>query len=183
MRKVATSYRFETKLLQPAQPGAGGSWTFVVLPKAASDTLPRRGRTTIAGTLNGQAFEATLEPDGHLSHWLKVDDALRKAAGVNPGDVVVLEISPVQKEPEPAVPDDLRDALAASPDATATWEDTTTIARVDWVHWVTSAKQRKTRERRVRNACAMLASGKRRVCCFDQSGHYDKSFSAPEAAD
>jgi putative endonuclease len=38
------------------------------------------------------------------------------------------------------------------------------------------------RSRRIKNACSMLAAGKRRVCCFDRSGFYDKSLSAPEAA-
>ena len=32
------------------------------------------------------------------------------------------------------------------------------------------------------NACSMLAAGKRRVCCFDRSGFYAKSMSAPKAA-
>jgi hypothetical protein len=35
----------------------------------------------------------------------------------------------------------------------------------------------------VDKACAMLASGKKRVCCFDPSGYYSKSLNAPEAAD
>jgi hypothetical protein len=29
----------------------------------------------------------------------------------------------------------------------------------------------------------MLASGKRRACCFDRSGIYSKAFSAPKAAE
>src|SRR4029453_13085630 len=32
------------------------------------------------------------------------------------------------------------------------------------------------------NACLMLASAKRRPCCFDRSGFYSKSLSAPRAA-
>jgi hypothetical protein len=40
-----------------------------------------------------------------------------------------------------------------------------------------------TRARRIDNACEMLAGGKRRVCCFDRSGFYGKSFGAPKAAD
>ena len=47
---------------------------------------------------------------------------------------------------------------------------------------ITSAKQLETRARRVKNACSMLAVGKQRVCCFDRSGFYDKSLSAPKAA-
>jgi hypothetical protein len=173
---------FKTRLLRPAVPGKDSSWAFLVLPKAASDKLPRRGRTSVEGTINGHAFQATLDPDGQLSHWLRVSKELREAAHADVGDIVTVQISPADPEPEPQVPDDLRGALAASPEARAGWEDTTTIARLDWIHWIESAKQAKTRKSRIESACDMLSSGKKRVCCFDQSGFYSKSFSAPTAA-
>lgn len=176
-------FTFEATLLRPAKPGNDDSWAFLVLPKTASDQLPRRGRTTVTGTLNGYPFQTTLEPDGQLSHWLKVSGELRKAANAVIGDNVTVQMSPLEPEPEPQLPDDLQQALAASPAAKTVWEGTTTIARLDWIHWIESAKQAKTRQRRVDNACEMLASGKRRVCCFDQSGYYSKSLSAPQAAD
>jgi hypothetical protein len=62
------------------------------------------------------------------------------------------------------------------------WSGITPIARRDWIHWITSAKQPETRARRIKNACSMLAGGKRRPCCFDRSGFYDKRLSAPKAA-
>ena len=68
------------------------------------------------------------------------------------------------------------------PKARALWSDITPNARRDWIHWITSAKQEETRARRIKNACSMLAAGKRRVCCFDRSGFYSKSMSAPKAA-
>lgn len=135
------------------------------------------------GTINGHPFQATLDPDGQLSHWLKVSKELQEAAAASPGDTIAVQIFPADTEPEPPLPDDLQDALATSPAAKVTWEDTTTIARLDWIHWIESAKQAKTRKSRVDNACEMLASGKKRVCCFDQSGYYSKSLSAPKAKD
>lgn len=102
------------------------------------------GRTSVAGTINGTPFQATLDPDSQLSHWLKVS----------------LE---------------LQEAPTTSAAAKATWEDTTTIARLDWVHRIESAKQAKARKSRIDNARALLASGKKRVCCFDQSGYYSNS--------
>lgn len=182
MPKPATAI-FKAKLLRPAQPGKDASWSFLILPKSASDQLPRRGRTSVAGTLNGHPFQATLDPDGQLSHWLRVDDALREAAGVKIGEVVSVHIAPLSQEPEPLLPADLREALAASPDAKLAWDDRTTLARVDWIHWIESAKQAKTRRSRVAAACDMLLEGKQRVCCFDASGFYSKSLSAPQAAD
>jgi Bacteriocin-protection, YdeI or OmpD-Associated len=68
--------------------------------------------------------------------------------------------------PKFTVPADLRKALAKTPRAQATWEDITPLARRDWVFWLISAKQAETRTRRIEKALDMLASGKRRVCCF-----------------
>jgi hypothetical protein len=136
--------------------------------------------TTVEGTINGFPFRATLKPDGQKSHWLKVNRKLREAAGADAGDVVTLEMAPEVLEPR--VPADLRKALAAALKARALWADITPIARTDWIHWIISAKQPETRARRIANACTMLAAGKRRVCCFDRSGFYSKSFSSPKAA-
>jgi hypothetical protein len=188
---MTKTIRFNAKLLRPAmeparradQRAKADSWTFLILPKNASAKLPSRGMTAIEGTINGFAFRATLEPDGHKSHWLKVDRRLRKAAGAEAGDIITLDIAPAAEELELSVPADLSKALAAAaPKARKLWSDITTNARRDWIHWITSAKQEETRARRIKNACSMLAAGKRRVCCFDRSGFYSKSLSAPKAA-
>ena len=177
-----TSIRFKAKLLRPAESAKGDSWTFLILPKSASAKLPSRGMTAIEGSINGFPFQAALEPDGQKSHWLKVDRKLSKSAGAEAGDIVTLEIAPAGRETEPEVPTDLRKALATAPKARALWSEITPNARRDWIHWITSAKQAETRARRIKNACSMLAAGKRRVCCFDRSGFYSKSLSAPRPA-
>jgi hypothetical protein len=183
MTNVTSKIRFNAKLLRPAEPAKGSSWAFLILPKNASAKLPTRGLTSVEGTINGHPFRATLEPDGRKSHWLKVDSKTRAAAGAEVGDVVPLEITAVEKEPEPRVPADLRKALAAAPEAHASWSAITPIARRDWIHWIVSAKKLETRARRIDTACEMLAGGKRRVCCFDRSGVYSKGFGAPKAAE
>jgi hypothetical protein len=179
MTKTASKIRFTAKLFRPAAPAKGG-WTFLTLPKDASAKLPSRGMTTVEGTINSFPFRATLEPDGQKSHWLKVNRKLREAAGADAGDTVTLELAP--EALETTVPADLRKALAADAKARALWADITTVARTDWIHWITSARHPETRARRVASACSMLAGGKRRVCCFDRSGFYSKCFSAPESA-
>jgi hypothetical protein len=122
----------------------------------------------------------TLEPDGQLSHWLPIDPTLLKTTDAKIGDTVTVELASVEREPEPELPEDLERALAGSPGARATWNDTSTLARIDWIHWITTAKQAKTRAKRISAACDMLAAGEKRVCCFDPSGFYSKALSAPE---
>lgn len=182
MMKPASNIRFRARLFRPATAAKSGSWTFLTLPKDASAKLPSRGMATVEGTINGFPFRATLQPDGQKSHWLKVDRKMSQGADSVAGDVVTLEIAPVGEEPEPKVPAALRKALAAAPKARAVWSDITSVARRDWIHWITSAKQPETRARRIKNACSMLAAGKRRPCCFDRSGFYSKSLSSPKAA-
>ncbi len=180
--KATSNIRFKAKLLRPAEPPKGKSWTFLILPKDASAKLPARGMTTVEGLINGHPFRATLDPDGQGGHWLKVDRELREAAGAEAGDDVSLEIAPVAEEPEPEVPADLRKALAAAhPKARAVWSDITPVARRDWIQWIESAKREETRLKRIENGCDMLAKGKRRPCCFDRSGMYSKSLSCPVA--
>ena len=174
--------KFRAQLLRPKKMN-GTPWAFVVLPREVSDTLPRRGRTSVVGAINGQPFTIRLEPDGKKSHWLRIDSGLLDAADTTFGDEAEFEVAPVDSEPEPEVPEDLQEALNACPEARSTWDATTTIARVDWIHWVVSAKQAKTRAKRINDACDMLGSGKKRVCCFDTSGFYSKALSAPQAAD
>jgi hypothetical protein len=182
MNNTPSKIRFKAKLLRPAT-AKGASWTFLVLPKKASAKLRTRSMTTVEGTINNCPFRATLAPDGQRSHWFKVTKKLREGAGAEAGEVVRLEIMSAGKELEPRIPADLRKALAAVPKARALWSDITPVARRDWIHWITSAKRSETRARRIDNACEMLATGKRRVCCFDRSGIYSKDFGAPEAAD
>jgi hypothetical protein len=182
MTTTTSKIRFKATLFRPEATAKASSWTFLTLPKNASAKLSSRGMTTVEGTINGLPFRAMLEPDGQRSHWLKVSRKMREAVDADAGDVVTLEIAPAGKEPEPRVPVDLRKALASAPKARALWSDITPVARRDWIHWITSAKRLETRARRIKNACSMLAAGKRRVCCFDRSGFYSKSLSAPKRA-
>jgi uncharacterized protein YdeI (YjbR/CyaY-like superfamily) len=89
-----------------------------------------------------------------------VTEKLQDAVGAKVGGLLRIELSPVDEEPDPELPEDLEKALLAEPEARRTWDSTTAVARVDWIHWVVSAKQAKTREKRIRDACEMLPEGK-----------------------
>lgn len=182
MSKSSAPIAFEARLLRPATP-KNARWSFLVLPPAASAKLPTRSMIGVEGRFAGQAFRATLEPDGQGSHWLKVPSALRASANVEIGAMVPLQIVAATTQPEARVPADLRKALATAPDARAQWASLTPVARRDWIQWLDSAKKAETRARRIVSSLDMLACGKRRVCCFDRSGIYSKALGAPQAAD
>jgi hypothetical protein len=125
--------------------------------------------TMVEGTINGSRFQAALEPDGQGSHWFRVDNALLESAGANAGDTVMLSIEPAQEWPEPEVPEDLQNALAADPQVLSLWRDITPMARWEWLRWIRSTKQPQTRRRRIEVACLKLMAGERRPCCFNRA--------------
>lgn len=69
------------------------------------------------------------------------------------------------------LPDDLREELKAHPDALATWEDITPLARNEWICWVESAKKTETRQKRIVWGRDNLSEGKRRPCCWPGCPH------------
>ena len=85
----------------------------------------------VEGTFNGHAFQAPLEPDGMGSHWFRVSATMLKAARAELGDSVSVALEPKAPWPEPKVPADLAEALAADPQARWLWMDITPVARWD----------------------------------------------------
>lgn len=179
---------FHAKLQRPVDTPKSAAWLFLALPTKASAQLPSRGPVAVTGTLNGRPFSATAEPDGQGGHWLKIESKHRRAAGafggpgLQVGDSIAVELAPVARgeEPEPDVPSDLQQALnSAAAKAREAWSDITPAARRDFIRWITSGKRAETRVKRIAAACDMLAKGKRRPCCFDRSGMYDKSIRPP----
>jgi len=166
-----STIRFEAKLFRI------GSWTILRLPKSASAKLPSRGMTMVEGNINGSHFQAALEPDGQGSHWFRVDKTLLDRVGANAGDTVTLAIEPAKEWPEPEVPEDLQNTLAADPQMLNLWMDITPMGRWDWVRWIRSTKQPKTRRRRIEAACSKLRAGERRPCCFNRAACTEPSVS------
>lgn len=70
--------------------------------------------------------------------------------------------SALRRRPEPAMPDDLREALNRNRRAGAHFGDFSPAQRRDYVEWITEAKREQTRQRRVMQAVEWIAEGKTR---------------------
>lgn len=152
--------------------------TILRLPAAASKKLPSRGQVAVQGTINGTAFRTVLEPDGEFGHWMRIDRKQQRTAAVSAGDTATVEVEPLKEWPEPTVPDDLRAALAAAPQAIQEmWQDITPMARWEWVRWVNATRNPDTRQRRVEVTISKMEHGKRRPCCFNLAGCTDPDLS------
>ncbi|MBM6405876.1 DUF1905 domain-containing protein [Phycicoccus sp. CSK15P-2] len=151
-----------------------GPVTLVRLPDDASAALPSRGQVAVHGSFAGRELATVVEPDGRRGHWLRVQDTLASAAGVEEGDPVEVTLVVAEEWPEPEVPDDLAAALGSAPQAIReVWEDITPMARWEWVRWVGATKNADTRAKRVRVSLDKMDHGKRRPCCFDLSSCTD----------
>lgn len=64
------------------------------------------------------------------------------------------------------VPQDLREALTASPKALEIWEHLTPLSRNEWICWVTFVKKDGTRKDHVKRTVSELLEGMRRPCCW-----------------
>ncbi len=73
------------------------------------------------------------------------------------------------------LPEDLREALNASPEALATWADITPLARNEWICWVESARKAQTRSKRIDWGRSSLEDGKRRPCCWPGCSHRERN--------
>ncbi|TSC54991.1 MAG: hypothetical protein LiPW30_457 [Parcubacteria group bacterium LiPW_30] len=69
------------------------------------------------------------------------------------------------------LPDDLKKALLSAPQSLVTWEETTPLARNEWICWVTSGKKAETRNIRIEKALSKLKGGMRRPCCWAGCTH------------
>ena len=146
-----------------------GAWTILVLPKSASEKLPSRGMTIVEGTFDGLPFRVPLEPDGKGSHWFRVDEAMKGAAGAVVGDTVTIAVEAAKAWPEPDVPPDLQSALAGDRPAQEGWQAVTTKARWDWIRWIRSTNNAETRAIRIEKTRSKLKSGERNPCCFNRT--------------
>lgn len=170
-RTVAT-IRFDASLYSMARS------TLLRLPERASRKLPSRGQVAVHGTINGARFKTVLEPDGNFGHWMKVDRKVQRSASLSLGDVATVEIEPVNDWPEPSVPQDLQQALAAAPQKIKdVWKEITPMARWEWVRWVNATRNPDTRKRRVDVSISKMKSGKRRPCCFNLAACTDPDLS------
>jgi hypothetical protein len=140
--------RFEA-VLQAEGPGV-----FIEVPLDVPAVFGR-ARAPVRVTINGYRYRSTVAVYGGR-YYLPVKQAVREAAGVAAGELVVVELEPDEAPREVEVPDDLAAALAADERAAAAFERLSYTHRREHVEWVTEAKRPETRRRRVAETVARL---------------------------
>ncbi|MEI2785296.1 MAG: YdeI/OmpD-associated family protein [Candidatus Nanopelagicales bacterium] len=132
-----------------------GTSPYVDVPDEVLAQISEKRRVPVAVTVNGYTFRTTIAPMKGclLLGFNKVNAA---AAQVAAGDVIDIEMDLDTAPREVDVPVELRQALAAVPQAQAAYEALSYTHRREWAQYVATAKQAQTRVRRAAKAVAQL---------------------------
>jgi len=126
----------------------GKTATGVPVPESILEGLGGGRRPRVTVSLNGYSFQTSL---GTMSGQvlIPVSAVVRNAAGIEAGDRLDVEIELATEPAQVAVPEDLRAALAAEPEAHAFFDGLTASQKRGYTEWIEQAKQAETRQRRL----------------------------------
>jgi hypothetical protein len=147
---------FKTQL-QPRGPAAA-----VILDDAQVAAVGEGAkRFPVVATVNGYTWRTTVVRMGG-EFLLGLSKEVRQGAGAEAGDEVdvTVELDTAPREVE--VPEALAAALAADPEAKASFDRMAFTHRKEYARWIADAKQEQTRERRLGQALEMIRAGKTR---------------------
>ena len=143
---------FTTTVLKDDKVNATG----LPVPAEAVAALGKRKKPPVKVSIASHTYRSTVAAYGDV-YMLPLSAENRQAAGVNAGDQVEVTIE-LDTEPRTVeVPQDLSDALAQMPGATAAFESLSYSIRKEFVRQVESAKAQETRQRRITNIIAKLS--------------------------
>ncbi|MGA8454300.1 MAG: YdeI/OmpD-associated family protein [Streptosporangiaceae bacterium] len=147
---------FKTQL-QPRGPAAA-----VILDDAQVAAVGEGAkRFPVVATVNGYTWRTTVVRMGG-EFLLGLSKEVRQGAGAEAGDEVdvTVELDTAPREVE--VPEALAAALAADPEAKASFDRMAFTHRKEYARWIADAKQEQTRQRRLGQALEMIRAGKTR---------------------
>jgi hypothetical protein len=146
-----------------------GAHRIILLPREISSQLPSRGMVHAQADILDTSLEVALEPDGQGSHWFFSPKSLIKAETSPAVLTISLLPTPRGQWPEPDVPRDFDEAIVQDQETHPLWLRITTAARWDWLRWIRSTSNPKTRAKRIMETRDKLIDGKRRPCCFNRN--------------
>jgi hypothetical protein len=124
--------------------------------KASNPQAAKPKYLPVVAIVNGRSARTTLVPAGGGRFRMQINTALRKAAAVDVGEPVSVELRLDLASRELPVPVDLRDGLKAIPKARKAFEQLAPGHRRHFIQWFDSAKSAEARRRRLERAIDVL---------------------------
>jgi hypothetical protein len=139
-----------------------GSWTRVDIPFDAAEVYKQTGHIQVKGKIDHYAFtNIKLMPGSKGTHWLPVNEKIRKEINKKVGDkvAVVIELNPEQAIQD--VPDDFASELKRHPAAEIFFDGLTRSYQKWFILSIVEARQEATRRKRIEKAIEKLEAGKK----------------------
>jgi hypothetical protein len=128
---------------------------FIRLPPEVLTALGRGKRVPVKVTIKSYTYRTTVAVYGG-KYYLGVRREVREAAGVTPGEQLMVGLEYDAELRTADLPDPLRDALDADPAAAAVFQKLSYTRQKEVVDWVRGAMRSETQARRIKQAMAML---------------------------
>ncbi len=141
------------------QEGDGGG-AYVIIPFDVEQEYGKK-RVKIRASINGEPYRGTLVRMGGPDHMLIILKEIRQKIGKSAGDEVAIELEEDLDLRKVEIPPDLLQAVQASPQAQAFFDQLSFTHQKEYVRWVTDAKRPETRLERIRRTVQLLEQGKR----------------------
>lgn len=125
-----------------------GGGHFIRVPADVSKFFGTKGRVRVLGTMNGEAIDRALIPDGEGGHEIIVGTDVRKKTKVAEGDKVNFEIYRNPSPDEIEIPEELTVAIEMEPEAVRKFAKMTPGVKRGMATWVNSGKLPETRVKR-----------------------------------
>lgn len=121
----------------------------VDVPESVSRAAGDAKRVAVRVRVAGHEVQGSLVRRSDGGHRLFLPAGLRRAVGVDVGDRVRVAIAPDPAAGEPALPDDLREALRRARGATEAFRSRSPADRRQAVRWIEEAKSASARRNRI----------------------------------
>ena len=138
-----------------ARVGADGDGIFFEVPDAVAEQLGDKARPPVVVRVNQVTYRSTLSVYSGR-RFVPFRRELRERAGLEVGDMAMIELAVDDQPRTVEVPADFADALTAEPSIGRYFDSLAYSHRKEYVEWVGSAKLPETRARRISQAMDRL---------------------------
>jgi hypothetical protein len=134
---------------------------YVSIPFNIEDVYGTKGRVKVKAKFDGHPYRGSIANMGTGCHILIVTKEIRKAIGKKTGDVVTVELDVDHDERVVDIPKDLTTLLSKNNEARRFFNQLSYTNQKEYVTWITSAKKKETRVRRLGQIIEKLNAGKK----------------------
>ncbi|TAH60906.1 MAG: DUF1905 domain-containing protein [Gottschalkiaceae bacterium] len=145
-------YEFDAEIIKHDSIDAA----YIKFPYDVEKEFGTKGQVKVWVDFDGHQYRGSLAKMGQDCHILGITKAIRNAIGKQAGDMVHIVL---KKDDEPRiinVPEDFEEELEKNKEAKSFFDTLSYTNRKEYVLWITSAKKKETRDKRINESINML---------------------------